>query len=680
MTSYVRQVGGRTTSIVNKAYRGCDRGRTISIAAQIRQTLVTSPHGRRDVGVQTRHRSVRQVGGEQQDVSAGLHGLATRVAAVEQQLRPVASNQDADVDRRSGPRCPEDASGRSPYMPTAEQSTTEETKVKISPKGRRRNRAVNHDDTIRSEQLAQKVRELEVAQSTTRERANQLATENDALNKRFERLKYLEQLHTATVNQSVQAKGDVRAAPRVNSGHGGGDRARQPGNCWTCGEVGHFSRWCPHAQVRQQSGQYQQFGSRSANSRVAGTSKGFQAADNRATYLRARVKGKEHECLLDSGSEVSLLPVSAVHPSQLQPTEQTLTAANGTKIPVQGKATVSFSTPSYESSVVGLVSDHVIEVMLGIDWLTDNNAAWDFQHATVRLGGSPHKLIVRQQARRWYRRVVLQEDVVVPPRSQIDLPCKVVFNGRPIATTGLSWGTSPASLAAGVHVASTLIPDDQFKDVPVRVMNVYARTHVVCAGTVVGNLEPLSPVSDVATVEQAKQPPHDENTSPKHIDDNPALGGTPEFVQSLVDDVDGATPESSFDGLRQLLTRYRSVFSESDNDLDLTDIVVHHIDTGFAKPIRQQLRRYPPAHVEAISTHVDNMLKQGVIEPASSPWASNIVLVRKKDGTFRCCIDYRQLNNVTVKDAYPLPRIDGCLDSMAEAKWFSTFDLKSFYH
>ena len=84
--------------------------------------------------------------------------------------------------------------------------------------------------------------------------------------------------------------------------------------------------------------------------------------------------------------------------------------------------------------------------------------------------------------------------------------------------------------------------------------------------------------------------------------------------------------------------------------------------------------------MEAISTHVDSMLEQGVIEPASSPWASNVVLVRKKDGTFRCCIDYRQLNNVTIKDAYPLPRTDSCLDAMAEAQWFSTIDLRSSYH
>ena len=74
------------------------------------------------------------------------------------------------------------------------------------------------------------------------------------------------------------------------------------------------------------------------------------------------------------------------------------------------------------------------------------------------------------------------------------------------------------------------------------------------------------------------------------------------------------------------------------------------------------------------------MLAQGTIEPALSPWASNVVLVKKKDGSLRCCIDYRQVNSLTRKDAYPLPRIDACLDAMSGAQWFSTFDLRASYH
>ena len=74
------------------------------------------------------------------------------------------------------------------------------------------------------------------------------------------------------------------------------------------------------------------------------------------------------------------------------------------------------------------------------------------------------------------------------------------------------------------------------------------------------------------------------------------------------------------------------------------------------------------------------MMAHVLVEPACSEWASNVVMVRKRDGTLRFCVDYWQLNGRTRKDSYPLPRIDVCLDALAGAEWFSTFDLWSGYH
>ncbi|MBJ5579750.1 RNA-directed DNA polymerase [Salmonella enterica subsp. enterica serovar Derby] len=105
----------------------------------------------------------------------------------------------------------------------------------------------------------------------------------------------------------------------------------------------------------------------------------------------------------------------------------------------------------------------------------------------------------------------------------------------------------------------------------------------------------------------------------------------------------------------------------------------HRIDTGDHSGIRQPARRHPLAKREEVNHLVNEMKKQDVIEPFSSPWASPVVLVRKKDGSTRFCVEYRRLNDITKKDSYPLPRIDDTLDRLSGAEWFSTLDLRSGY-
>ena len=114
-------------------------------------------------------------------------------------------------------------------------------------------------------------------------------------------------------------------------------------------------------------------------------------------------------------------------------------------------------------------------------------------------------------------------------------------------------------------------------------------------------------------------------------------------------------------------------------NLSQTDSVEHVIPTGDSKPFRIPPRKLPPSQRDTVSEELDKMLKDGFITPADGPWSSPIVLVKKKDGSTRFCIDYRKLNECTKKDAYPLPRIEDCLESLGGSKYFCTLDLASGY-
>ena len=148
---------------------------------------------------------------------------------------------------------------------------------------------------------------------------------------------------------------------------------------------------------------------------------------------------------------------------------------------------------------------------------------------------------------------------------------------------------------------------------------------------------------------------------------------------------DGEWPAVSIDldarqvaDMEGLLCRYSSVFASGGNT-GRTNVVTHSIDTGDAGPIRQPAHRLSAEERQVQREEVLKMLQAGVIVPSNSPWASPVVLVGKKDGSKRFCVDYRGLNNITRKDVYPLSRTEEVLDELGNARYFSKLDLKSGY-
>ena len=131
----------------------------------------------------------------------------------------------------------------------------------------------------------------------------------------------------------------------------------------------------------------------------------------------------------------------------------------------------------------------------------------------------------------------------------------------------------------------------------------------------------------------------------------------------------------------KLLQDHHDVFAKDRYDLGRTDLEYHHIDTGDEPPVRQKARRLPQVQHEEIENQVRKLADAGIITPSNSNYASNVLLVKKKDQSWRLCIDYRELNNKTKhKDPYLIPRIDDTLDALSGARYFCTLDLAQGYH
>ncbi|GFT11289.1 retrovirus-related Pol polyprotein from transposon 412 [Trichonephila clavipes] len=204
------------------------------------------------------------------------------------------------------------------------------------------------------------------------------------------------------------------------------------------------------------------------------------------------------------------------------------------------------------------------------------------------------------------------------------------------------------------------------------------------------------PIRQVTANENITIPPRTEIIVPGYIGNdvsfNSGLIGSAEnkanglLIASTLVDLSRKTipkmlncPPNRKSSAERLFQEFEDVFSRNSSDIGHTTVTQYRIDTADHPPIKQHPRRLPFAKQEEVGTLLREMQENDIIEPSSSPWASPIVLVRKKDGSTRFCVDYRKLNDVTKKDSYPLPRIDDTLDTLSGHKWFSTLDLKSGY-
>ena len=211
--------------------------------------------------------------------------------------------------------------------------------------------------------------------------------------------------------------------------------------------------------------------------------------------------------------------------------------------------------------------------------------------------------------------------------------------------------------------------------IPVKLFNMSAKPVTIPAKSPISELKEVTvlrsadvAVTNLAGVHQEAITPKQETITPKS-----------EITNHQIELEESCLTKEQKKQTREFLKGWQHIFSSGPLDLGHTKTVHHEINLDNEVPFKETYRHITPSLIQEVREHLREMLQLGAIRESSSPFSSNVVIVRKKDGSIRFCIDYRKLSQRTIKDAYAIPRIDDTLHLLVGAKYFLTLDLKSGY-
>ena len=406
------------------------------------------------------------------------------------------------------------------------------------------------------------------------------------------------------------------------------------------------------------------------------------APSNESLYLPIMVNGVKTNSLVDSGSTLTVLHPNTYYqiPVQRRPSLTgepiRLRMADGSLIESLGKAPMEIKIKGHSFQHHVTVAEVESSSVLGYDFLKSQNCQVNFGTGVLSFNDT-HIPCVKLNQLEETLQITLKEAVTLPPYSESIVPAIVSQATLPSELATLYVNPTEEILRKEGLVIAKIVLDPNSRDVPLRVANLGDQSLTLSKNTLIGTGEPVDVLATLTEIKSA-------DPCVNHIteqESSPVTCSIPSHLQAMWDECCEILDEDQKLKAVILLNTVKDTFSKDKSDLGQTVLVSHRINTGNAHPIKQSARRLPlakRAEAEA-EAEVQRMLQKGIIEPSCSPWSSPIVLIRKKDGSVRFCIDYRKLNSVTVKDSYPLPRIDESLDALGKAEWFTTLDLTSGY-
>ena len=379
----------------------------------------------------------------------------------------------------------------------------------------------------------------------------------------------------------------------------------------------------------------------------------------------------------------------------------------------QGLVKLPFQIGKHEFRYDAVIADIDTGLLLGADFILDCNLNLSFANhvGKVTIGKTKHSfplVITKKKMAQWARTTSSMQ--IRPGEEKIARIDLASMSGRDCPRTVTTGMLEPCTdlRGKGILVPYAVINAGDQDMKCITLTNVGDVPVILEAKTIIGCWVPVDVVSEDSWEETPSVAPVVEHKAaykpeisrfeqdyPEEWLDEPCvvdasthayvrtLGGKPvislpEHLAKLLAGSD-LTNDQHKKILSEFLLEYGDVLVGPKEPLGRTTAGEHSIDVENNPPIRQAPRQQPLAYQPEESRILEEMIESGIVQPSNSPWASPVVLVKKKDGTIRFCVDYRRLNDVTRKDAYPLPRIEACFDSLGHSKWFCTLDLRSGY-
>lgn len=348
----------------------------------------------------------------------------------------------------------------------------------------------------------------------------------------------------------------------------------------------------------------------------------------------------------------------------LRPMKNKFLTANGNAVDCDGETTVLLNFAGqdiYFPVVVGGVTEN----LLGEDFIEQFQCNFDHINKKFVIQNRGESIVKKNIGNTTYQKVVAEMTVDIPPGNEMIVQSKA--KGTDI---GKHCILTPEAKFVETHnllVARVLVENG--KNILARVLNPGNSNVRIMKGTVIAVLEPVEEV-----VESNSGRP-----DPVFRVQEVNREMLPEYLHKMFEE---GTKDLSLEQAEQFqstLLRWEKVFA-GPKEVGRTDVGTHKIKLTDETPIKEAPRKIPLFKRDVIDTEIEKLETKGLIEKSDSPWSSQLVLVRKKDNSWRMCVDYRKLNAKTVKDAYPIPRIQDNLDSLNGAQWFTSLDCGMAYH